>query len=116
MKRRDFIISTIAGAGVASVSLYYFFGDVNYDPTLADPRELSFILDAKTINDLGNQYRASNPDESTQRALIKLLNNAPTDEIIASDFATGNTVVVDGWLLSVTEARQCALASTIEAK
>ena len=30
---------------------------------------------------------------------------------VHSDFEGGNTVIVSGWVLSVTEARQCALFS-----
>lgn len=116
MKRRNFILSTIAGAGVLSASAYYFFSDVDYDPALAEPQSLAFIWDTETINSIGIQYRAMYPDESTQHSLVKLLDRTPTDEAITSDFATGKTVVVDGWLLSVTEARQCALASTIDNK
>jgi len=37
------------------------------------------------------------------------------DDRIRDDFGAGRTVVVDGWLLSVTEARQCALYSTLGA-
>jgi hypothetical protein len=33
------------------------------------------------------------------------------DDTVHEDFAAGRTVVVDGWVLSVTEARQCALFS-----
>lgn len=111
VKRRTFILSTIAGAGVLSASAYYFFSDADYDPALAEPQSLAFIWDTKTINSIGNQYRAMYPDESSKHSLVKLLNTTPTDGTIANDFATGKTVIVDGWLLSVTEARQCALSS-----
>ena len=116
MKRREFIFSAVAAAGVLSASAYYFFSDVEYDPTLADPRALSLIWDGKTINDIGNQYRAIHSDESSQRSLVKLLKATSTDEMVANDFLTGKIVIVDGWILSLTEARQCALASTISAK
>jgi hypothetical protein len=33
--------------------------------------------------------------------------------LVARDFADGHTVLVDGWVLSVTEARQCALFSLL---
>ncbi len=113
MKRRDFVLSAVAGAGILSASAYYFFDGVDYDSALAEPQSLSFIWDVKTINDIGNQYRAINPEESGQRSLVKLLRTAPTDEAVANDFATGKTVIVDGWILSLTEARQCALASIV---
>jgi hypothetical protein len=117
MKRRDFIITTIAGVGVISASAYYVFRDVEYDAPLADPQSLALIWDAKTINDIGNQYRINNPDEASPRTLVKLLNTTtPNDETIKNDFATGKIVIVDGWMLSLTEARQCALASTQQPK
>jgi hypothetical protein len=116
MKRRDFVLSAIVGAGVISASAYYLLSDVEYDASLANPQALSYIWDAKTINDIGNQYRTITPAESSQRSLVKLLNSTPSNETIVNDFATGKTVVVDGWILSVTEARQCALASTIASK
>ena len=34
---------------------------------------------------------------------------------VRDDFAAGRTVVVDGWVLSATEARQCALFSLASA-
>jgi hypothetical protein len=33
--------------------------------------------------------------------------------LIQRDFAEGRTVLLDGWVLSVTEARQCALYSLL---
>ena len=34
---------------------------------------------------------------------------------VAEDFNSGNTILVDGWLLSITEARQCAFLYMSEA-
>ena len=36
-------------------------------------------------------------------------------EQVRRDFAEGRTVEVQGWVLSVTEARQCALYSLVRA-
>ncbi|HTH54694.1 MAG TPA: hypothetical protein VL728_01525 [Cyclobacteriaceae bacterium] len=113
MKRRTFIISTAAGIGAISAA-YYFFGDVDYDPALAEPQALSYIWDDKTIKDAGRRYRKDFPSEASERTLVKLLKTVPTEETITADFKNGNMVVVDGWILSVTEARQCALASQQE--
>jgi hypothetical protein len=33
------------------------------------------------------------------------------DTAVQRDFAAGRTVMLDGWVLAVTEARQCALFS-----
>jgi hypothetical protein len=37
--------------------------------------------------------------------------SARLDQQVQDDFARGRTVNVNGWILSVTEARQCALYS-----
>lgn len=34
-------------------------------------------------------------------------------EHVKADFAAGRIVVVDGWILSATEARECSLASIL---
>lgn len=109
MKRKTFILS--AAAGIGAVSVYYFFGDVGYDPGLAEPQFLPLIWDSKTIRQIGSQYRTDFPSEESERSLVTLLDAIPTEETITTEFKNGKTVVVDGWILSVTEARQCALAS-----
>jgi len=35
------------------------------------------------------------------------------EERVRADFAAGRVVVVRGWILSVTEARECALFSLL---
>jgi len=111
MKRRTFILSAVTGIGVVSASAYYFLSDVEYDPKLAEPQSLSLIWDIQTMKEIGSRYRANVPSEKSERSLVTLLNTTPTEQTITSDFKNGNTVIVDGWILSVTEARQCALAS-----
>lgn len=116
MKRRNFIISATASIGVISASAYYFFRDVEYDPGLAEPQSLSLLWDAKTIRAIGSLYRKDFPSEKSERSLVKLLTPTPTEDTITSDFKKGRVVVIDGWILSVTEARQCALASAQQAE
>jgi hypothetical protein len=111
MKRRNFIFSAVAGVGAVLASAYYFFGDVEYDPRLAEPQLLSLIWEAGTIRDIGRRYRVDFPSEKSERSLLKLLSTAPTEGTITSDFKNRRIVVIDGWILSVTEARQCALSS-----
>ena len=98
---------------------------------LSQPNELQHICDAKTIQDIGNAYQAQVSNEKSKSTLIKLLavdvsgktiDESADSAFIASqlakkiqgDFEQNKTVVVDGWILSVTEARQCALFSMIE--
>ena len=127
MKRRNFIL--LGAAGVAAVSIptaYYFLTDLEYDQALADPHLLSLIWDTETIKKIGNQYRLQMPSENSEQPLVKslkaaaseasLANSSNLEEVIKKDFGTGDTIIVDGWILSRTEARQCALFSLIEPK
>ncbi len=120
MKRRDFVILTATGAtAIALPSAYYYFGDAAYDVSLATPESLSLIWDSQTIKAIGAAYLRQVPDEASVRDLVGQLptdSNASLEEVIKNDFATGNHVLVDGWILSVTEARQCALASIAQPK
>ena len=125
MKRRNFILIASAGIAALSIPTYYFYlKQDKYDSLLAEPRSLSLIWDNETINDIGNRYRELVHGESKERSLVGALNKelsydnddlaAALDQKIGEDFASGNTVMIDGWILSVTEARQCALFSTIQ--
>jgi hypothetical protein len=122
MKRRTFI--TITATGIAAVAvplLYRSCQGMGYDSALAEPRALSLIWDEETIEAVGKSYRKLVPEERKARALARLLSEGiPAEDVdmgkaledkIKSDFETGRTVAIDGWILSVTEARQCALFS-----
>ena len=87
-----------------------------------DRPQLLAMLGPERVRQLGAHYRASTPSENTVDALsaalssglglqIPFLKNGSLDGQIRDDFAAGRTVVVDGWVLSVTEARQAALFS-----
>jgi hypothetical protein len=78
---------------------------------LETPDFLSHICDTPTIRQLGAAYRAQTPAEATQETLITLLQPGITAQTIRSDYANGNIVTLRGWVLSRTEARQCALFS-----
>jgi hypothetical protein len=84
------------------------------------------MVDTKTINETGLAYRKLFPAENNQTILNQLLlgNNTPSDKKLLQkqldaqvdqDFKTGKTVTAKGWILSVTEARQCALYSILSA-
>ena len=127
MKRRNFILIGTAGIAAAAIpAAFRLLRDFEYDPKLADPQSLSLIWDNQAIAAAGNKYRLQTPKEASERSLAKLLvsgNTGHSGTVTASiesqineDFKAGNTVIVDGWVLSVTEARQCALFSIIETK
>ena len=127
MKRRSFIL--LSATGITALVLPSLSCNSVSPPTskvLQEPNQLAHICDAQTIRDIGNTYRKQVSAESEKDQLIKLLltdatgNSISTDstllklalnEKIQADFASGNVVKVKGWILSVTEARQCAIFS-----
>ena len=94
--------------------------------SLARPDVLS-TLGSGEVRKIGAQYRALHRSEAdpaaiqnailTSRPLAARLGfiKAPIATLVRDDFAHGRTVVLDGWILSVTEARQCALLASLAA-
>jgi len=123
MKRRQFILWS--GLGISAIALptwYFKFYTPEYNQLLTEPELLSHIWDGATIGEIGEAYLKKFPNENSERKLAKLLSDyASTEEStktieilrqqITNDFKKGNNVMVDGWVLSRTEARQCALFS-----
>ena len=119
----------MAGAGIA-VSLTAGGCGVRsgYDANDLVRPDLLGALDAARVRALGSAYRAMVPAERGSRSLrAAILDARPWHarltraaspglaELVRADFEAGRTVVVDGWILSVTEARQCALFSLLPA-
>jgi hypothetical protein len=128
MKRRTFIYLSLLSAtavGVPFVNCRNRNGTLN--KSLSQPTFLSHISDAKTLREIGTAYRKNFPSEAKEDKLAELLTTnssgrpllqtsdqsltALLDQKIKQDFETSKTVVVRGWVLSDTEARQCALFS-----
>ncbi|WP_228851797.1 hypothetical protein [Aegicerativicinus sediminis] len=120
MRRGHFIL--LSGLGLTAMALPTLTScAVEYNPKVAAPELLSTIWDTTTINAMGQSYRQQFIDENSERSLVKLLNIKASDEEsrilekltqqIEEDFKNGDTVALDGWILSRTEARQCALYS-----
>jgi len=122
MKRRNFVLLT--GVGISTIALptwYYNYRDLEYDQLLTEPELLSYIWDGSTISEIGEIYRTQFSGENSERELVTLLSNNVSADLttttemlqqqITDDYKTGNTIMVDGWILSKTEARQCALFS-----
>lgn len=94
------------------------------DNPLAQPLFFSHIADVKTITEAGLAYRKTNKNEDDKAVLTRLLSGdnsltdkkalqASLDDRVKQDFQTNKTVTVSGWVLAVTEARQCALFSIL---
>lgn len=116
MKRRKFLI--LAGGSVvlaAGATWIYQSGEVHVNPELARPYLLSTIWEEKIIIETGNAYFRLFPNEKSPRKLVELLTSqdigdpVSLEKKIIQDYREGQTVIVDGWILSKTEARQCAL-------
>jgi len=85
-----------------------------------EPEELASICQREQLVLLGSKYRELS-GENNRDTLIELLTknfSGNSEEqkkylraLVSDDFRTNQTVVIDGWLLSRTEARQCALLS-----
>ena len=129
MKRRNFILlSLYSGAAIAIP-----FAGCSTDSAVSNkpwmqPMLLSHICDAKTLKEIGTAYRKKFAEQNNEKQLIDALLtdsankvvpatsgdafiNSLLEKKIKKDFETGQTVIVKGWVLSETEARQCALFS-----
>jgi hypothetical protein len=124
MKRRKFLLVSIFALFLSLISLWYFKFKSATTKALSHPLDLSEICDRKTLIQIGNTYMKLT-NENDKRYLKELLvqDAAMIDNglkislksKVVEDFNTGNTILVDGWLLSRTEARQCAFLSMSEA-
>ena len=93
---------------------------------VAQPYLFSQLADDKTINEAGQAYRKTHTAEDNKEKLLQLLLigkdatlskgelQAMLDKQVTADFKQGNTLVVKGWVMSITEARQCALYSLLK--
>jgi hypothetical protein len=124
MQRRHFI--HLSAYAAAALTLPFAAGCNHQQIDIeAQPLFFSHLADVKTIMETGAAYRKTHPAEDNKNKLAELLlaNNPLTasadnkaiqlmlDNKVKNDFKTGKIDVVNGWVLSVTEARQCALFS-----
>ena len=129
MKRRTFILISGVGAitlGIPWVGCRNRTSRIN--SALSQPQVLGRICGEREVLEIGTLYRKQVPDEDGETHLVSLLLTDGTGKSISAsaeksslepwleqktrnDFETGRTIVVRGWVLSVTEARQCAVYS-----
>lgn len=117
LDRRQFLQLATAGL-LASLTTAACARDRARDArALAEP-ELLGMLGADRVRELGERYRRMVPKERSAAALRAAILDGARGEArpsvaqqVRDDFAAGRIVLVDGWVLSATEARQCALFS-----
>ena len=129
MKRRTFIytgVAVAAGLGVSDLFLLNYEAKWKKQPFLY-PFILSNILDEESLRVIGNSYRVKRPDENSKEKLLNaitrgmpIIQNKTNDRAnqameieqhVEMEFKSDKLVVIKGWVISETEARQCALLS-----
>lgn len=127
--RRQFLRITVAGAVTSVAGPLVGAPAASDDPhalwALAHP-DLLVVLGAQRVSAIGARYREASPSESDPEALraaiaVTTAQSRPAGDygqpdlsaLIARDFAEERAVIIDGWVLSITEARQCALFSLL---
>ncbi len=118
MKRRTFLVSTLA-VGAAASSGWWISTRKVTPSLLADlvRRELPVDEDMMAI---GHLYLDTRPDasvDSLSKALLDRITScnarnldAALREAVLNDFAIENITVLEGWILSTTELELCGLS------
>jgi len=129
MNRKKFLlISAVVATSIALPIVKYGLADKPNNP-LEYPAILNQFCDEQEIVAIGKKYRKLAPAEDKKELLEKLLLTDKAGNRIASnsysaitdclnqkihgEFIEKKTVIANGWVISITEARQCALFSLI---
>jgi hypothetical protein len=127
MKRRNFII-TASTVAIGVPAAYYIKKHYwKSSEAIFIPAVLSSFCDAKTLVEIGIEYRKRVAAENEQQKLKELILTDNTGKKLTTsdrsdieafinkknqeEFSAYNTLIIKGWIISVTEARQCALFS-----
>ena len=112
MKRRRFVLLGLAGTAAVSLPLSYCGTGNN---TVRPDFLLSLLGKAKT-KEIGKSYVERFPSEADSKKLTALISAAlneqpgsPVNLRIQNEFRGGKILIINGWILSLTEARQSAL-------
>ena len=115
----------MAAAGAAGLVLPVTVrGEPSVPGLLARPKLLEILRDERVVREIGQCYRQTVPSENDAHTLTRVISTdtltatpaalrAELNKAVRRDFSDGRTVTLNGWVLSVTEARQCALFSLL---
>ena len=124
LSRRSMLISAAAATTAAVACVAWRFADDASDDYMS--QDLSKVFDGYKVYavSVGESYLQCAPHEADPMVLAALLRidarNLPKDKAalrlyvrdrIRQDFAEGRTTDVNGWILSSTEARLCAITA-----
>lgn len=130
VNRKQFLLVSGMVATGATLSLLLRSQLADATPPLQQPWFLAHLFDRRRLLEIGAGYRIAHPAEDSVSELTRLLLGRPvppgsdTDDATISrqlqrqvqeDFAADRLVMVEGWVLSITEARQCAIFSILTA-
>jgi FKBP-type peptidyl-prolyl cis-trans isomerase 2 len=125
MIRRDFLKLSVAVTPAMALALNACrTGAATPQEALAQPESLYGIMERNDLQAVGKAYLARfNPTKEALQTEILGQDPAPgTDpakvinqiaDTVRNDFNNGRTIILEGWVLSLTEARQCALHTLI---
>lgn len=128
MNRRQFIQFSYFFTSILAFSSLNCNNANEKDELLHKPEMLSEICSEEVILEIGLQYRrqtniGKDENDWKNRILInllgtKLLSDVSTSNLnkiilakVQKDFEVGNYKIINGWIISETEAMQCALFS-----
>jgi hypothetical protein len=127
MERRSFVKLSAFTALALTLPFAESCSIGSTEMAVAQPLLFSHLVDVKAIQEAGLAYRKIHAAEDDKLKLSQLLLSdndrakLGKDEIqtllnkqVTNDFKTGNIIMVKGWVMSQTEARQCALFSIIK--
>ena len=113
-------MSVLAVVAVVVASWFFRNRSLKNAAKALEPYSLGKICSKEKILELGKRYRELSGENSRDSLMNELLGGftgVPKEQLaylalsVEEDFMEDRTVVIDGWLLSITEARQCALLS-----
>jgi hypothetical protein len=121
--RRQFLQLTTAGVLAGVTASACMSDEAVEEREVAQPALLG-MLGAVGVRQLGVRYREMVPKENDEAALRAAISDGgrrglrfpwtarpSVAQQVQRDFAEGRTIIVNGWVLSTTEVRQCALFS-----
>ena len=132
MQRRKFLhVSAVGTTAIVFTGISCGYRHASFYNILDKPGQLSGICDLNALREIGKAFRLQTPGETSVDKLADLLSadvagnkiSSSSDDLfiqnlmkqkIKHDFETDNTVIVNGWVITVTEARQCALLYVVD--
>lgn len=123
MKRRSFLQKAAATTLTTCLPGALFAASAPGWHAYALPELLHILGDEHWVRDIGLAYREKYPAHDKIQPLIQSLHPSTLEsatmttsaqrlkERVRNDFEQGRTLQLNGWIVSLTEARQCALYS-----